>query len=54
MRQIPPPVVSNSLKSVCQTRLRTVGGSWNTFAAQRGPGLAVGPEPARQQQPAPA
>jgi hypothetical protein len=27
----PPPVVSNSLKSVCQTRLRSVGGSWNTL-----------------------
>jgi hypothetical protein len=31
MRQIPPPAVSNSLKSVCQTRLRSVGGSWNTL-----------------------
>ena len=31
MRQIPPPVVSNSLKSVYQTRLRTVGGSCNTL-----------------------
>jgi hypothetical protein len=29
--QVLPPVVSNSLKSVCQTRLRTVGGSWNTL-----------------------
>jgi hypothetical protein len=30
IRQIPPPVVSNSEKSVCHTRLRSVGGSWNT------------------------
>ena len=28
---MPPPVVSNSLKSVCQTRLRWVGGSLKTL-----------------------
>jgi hypothetical protein len=30
IRQIPPLLVSNSLKSICQTRLRPVGGSWKT------------------------
>jgi hypothetical protein len=30
MRQIPPPVVPNSLKPVYQTRLRSVGGSSKT------------------------
>jgi hypothetical protein len=30
IRQIPPLAVSNSLKSVCQTRFRCVGGSWKT------------------------
>jgi len=52
MRQIPPEGVSNSLKSVCQTRLRSLGGSPEQLAPQSRPGLAIGPKPARQQQPA--
>ncbi|PTR21883.1 hypothetical protein C8K36_11349 [Rhodococcus sp. OK519] len=31
IRQIPPPVVSNSKKSVCHTRFLTVGGFVNTL-----------------------
>ena len=30
IRQIPPRVVSNSEKSICQTRFRSLGGSRNT------------------------
>jgi hypothetical protein len=43
IRQIPPVAVSNSLKSVCQTRLRFV----EDAAADRCPGRAVGAEPNR-------
>lgn len=35
IRQIPPRAVSNSLKSICQTRFRSVGGSRNTRLRNR-------------------
>lgn len=33
--QVPPARVSSSVKSVCQTRLRRVGGSWNVCLRAR-------------------